>query len=277
MGNGQPGGARRPSGQQPQDQKTGFGYDAQAISNQRAPTNVVQVAVSPIGGIPGAQAYHSSVIINGEEFSFSDGGITIARGTDSHDAMAKQNNSSTQVQIKTEVFDMGLSQYSGSQVKAALERHFQPGTYDLLRKNCNSFSDCCLSYLLKKRLDQRYRQLELLGSRNPALLQQLSGGNYTPNPKTEKFDLEQLIKDIDPDKVWDMKGEATGGNVAKSADEMRAARLARLGGGASPAAAAAAPPAPAAPASSSSGAPAAGGYPTTGAAPPAAPRADGGI
>jgi len=211
----------------------GFGYDAQAISNKPVPTNKIQLAVSPIGGVPGAQAYHSSVIVNGEEFSFSDGGITAARGTDSHDAMARQANSATQVQINTQVFDMGMSTYSGSQLKASLERHFLPGTYDLLKKNCNTFSDCALFYLLKKRIDSKYRQLETIGARNPQLISQLSGNNYQPNPKVQDFDLEKLIQEIDPDKVWDMKGEATGGVVADSREAMRAARLARLGGGSS--------------------------------------------
>lgn len=232
--------------QQPQQPaKTGYGYDAQAISSKPVANNEVKLAVSPIGGIPTLTAYHSSVIVNGEEYSFSDGGITCASGTASHDAMNRQGNSSTQVAIKTEVFDMGMSQYNGRQLRAALERHFVQGTYDLLKKNCNSFSDCALFYLLKKRMDGRYRQLDSIGARNPGLVSQLSGSGYTPNAKVQNFDLEQLIKDIDPDKVWDMKGETTGGVVADSREAMRAARLARLGGGgaaASSAAASSAPP-----------------------------------
>jgi len=230
MGNQQAAAQQGAPGEQP---KQGFGYDAQAISNSPVPTNKIQLAVSPIGGVPGAQAYHSSVIVNGEEFSFSDGGITAARGTDSHDAMARQANSATQVSINTQVFEMGMSVYAGSQLKASLERHFLPGTYDLLKKNCNTFSDCALFYLLKKRIDPRYRQLENLGARNPQLISQLSGNNYQPNPKVQDFDLEKLILEIDPDKVWAMKGEATGGTVADSREAMRAARLARLGGGGS--------------------------------------------
>jgi len=217
--------------QQPGDQKGGYGYDAQAMGKQPVATNEVQLAVSPLGGVPGAQAWHSSVIINGDEFSFSDGGIAVARGTDSHDAMAKQNNASTQVQIKTEVFDMGMSPYSGSQVRAALQTYFQPGTYDLLRKNCNSFSDAALFYLLKKRIDRKYRQLEMIGARNPQIIAAMSGNGYQPNAKCDNFDLEKVIKESDPETRWDMPGEATGGQVATSAEAMRAARLARLGGG----------------------------------------------
>lgn len=216
-----------PDGQQ----RGGYGYDTQAMGKQEIAVNEVQLAVSPIGGIPGAQAWHSSIIVNGEEFSFSDGGVSVARGTDSHDAMARQAQSTTQVQMKTEVFDMGMSQYTGSQLRSALERHFNPGTYDMLKKNCNSFSDAALSYLLKKRIDGRYRQLETIGARNPQLIASLSGNGYTPNPKCENFDLERVIKEVDPAKRWDMPGEATGGQVANSKEAMRAARLARLGGG----------------------------------------------
>merc|ERR1719330_1766261 len=145
------------------------------MGQQQSAVNEVQLAVSPIGGVPGAQAWHSSVIVNGDEFSFSDGGISIMKGTDSHDAMARQAQSTTQVQMKTEVFDMGMSVYSGSQLRAALERHFQAGTYDMLKKNCNSFSDAALSFLLKKRIAPRYRQLESIGARNPQLIASLSG------------------------------------------------------------------------------------------------------
>jgi len=221
------------------DTGSGFGYDAGPMGHQPVAVNEVQLAASPIGGMPGAQAYHTSVIVNGDEYSFSDGGVTIARGTDSHEAMARQNSSSsTQVQIKTEVFDMGMSQYSGSQLMTALQRHFQAGTYDLLKKNCNSFSDCALFYFLNKRIDRKYRALEKMGGIAPGLIASLSGGSYTPNPKSENFDLEKVILEVDPRKKWDMPGAATGGAVATSAEAMRAARLAALGGGGQPAAAA---------------------------------------
>ena len=38
---------------------------------------------------------------------------------------------------------------------SALRPHFQGGSYDLLRKNCNSFSDCAVFYLLRQRIDAR--------------------------------------------------------------------------------------------------------------------------
>mmetsp|Transcript_12248 Transcript_12248/g.22680 ORF Transcript_12248/g.22680 Transcript_12248/m.22680 type:complete len:255 (-) Transcript_12248:116-880(-) len=186
--------------------------------------NKVQLAVSVLGGVPGYTAYHSSVVVNDEEFFFSDGGVQSTRGLGSHNNPQNPNS-------KPKVIDMGMSAYSGSQLKAALERYFLPGTYDLLRKNCNSFSDCALFYLLHKRLDKSYRSLEQLGASNMGLMQSLSNNQYTPNPKADSFDLEKLIKDIDPEKVWTTPGQTTGGSSASSAEAMRAARLAKLGGG----------------------------------------------
>lgn len=181
----------------------------------------MELAVSVLGGIPGATAYHSSVVVNGEEFFFSDAGITAAQNLMSHRNPQMPNN-------VPQVFDMGMSPYSGSQLKAALDRHFLPGTYDLLKKNCNSFSDCALFYLLHTRLDRKYRSLEQLGASASSLVQSASGGKYAPNPKAADFDVEKLVAEIDPDKVWTTPGQATGGTTAGSAEAMRAARLARF-------------------------------------------------
>eukprot|EP00434_Breviolum_minutum_P041529 symbB.v1.2.036942.t2/scaffold5335.1/size28330/5 len=123
----------------------------------RPANNQVQLAVSVLGGVPGATAYHSSVIVNGHEFFFSDGGIASSGNLMSHKNPQMPDS-------KPEVIDMGMSPYTGSQMQAALERYFISGTYDLLRKNCNSFSDCALFYLLHKRIDKKYRQMEKLGA-----------------------------------------------------------------------------------------------------------------
>lgn len=218
----------------------------------RPPTNKVQLAVSVLGGVGPATAYHSSVLVNGEEYFFSDGGISSMSGLASHKNPQNPNSTPT-------VMDMGMSHYSGSQLKAALERHFRPGEYDLLRKNCNSFSDCSLFYLVGKRLDSKYRSLEQLGAKNMGLVQAASGGNYKPNPKTDGFDLEALVASLDPAKVWKTPGQTLGGGdapAANSAEALRAARLARFGGPSGPAASASG--------ASSGGCAAAGGYPASG-------------
>jgi hypothetical protein len=195
-------------------------------SRERVATNTVQLVVSSIG--PGA--YHSSVVVNGEEFSFSDGGVSTASGGyPSHTAMAQQQGK----EDKPQVIDYGMSFYSGSSLKAKLERYFLPGTYDLLRKNCNSFSDVALFYLVHKRMDKKYRSMEQLGASFSGIVQGFSGGKYTPNPKAADFDIEKVIKEIDPEKVWTTPGHATGGTVLTNAGDMREARLAALARGSS--------------------------------------------
>lgn len=191
-----------------------------STSRERVPVHTVQLVVSSIG--PGA--YHSSVVVNGEEFSFSDGGVQSAPGLASHTAMAEQQGKDN----KPQVIDFGKSHYSGSALKGRLERYFLPGTYDLLRKNCNSFSDVALFYLVHKRMDGKYRSMEKLGSSFSGLVQGFSGGKYTPNPKAADFDIEQVIKEIDPEKVWSTPGHATGGAVITDPGAMREARLAAL-------------------------------------------------
>merc|ERR1719210_2582401 len=72
----------------------------------------------------------------------------------------------------------------------ALQPHFLPGTYDLLRKNCNSFSDCALAYLLGMRLDDKYRAPEKLGAqwdKYIGIVRNFSGGCYQPNPLADGF------------------------------------------------------------------------------------------
>eukprot|EP00439_Symbiodinium_sp_Y106_P082570 s227_g22.t1 len=164
---GQQSAAKDAAGQQPGDATSSSHGKGRAANNQ------VQLAVSPLGGVPGATAYHSSVIVNGDEYFFSDGGISFGSGLQSH--KNPQNPDS-----KPEVFDMGMSPYTGTQMKSALERFFHSGTYDLLRKNCNSFSDCALFYLLHKRLDKKYRAMEKL---DRALLVDMDG--YSSKKRAE--------------------------------------------------------------------------------------------
>jgi len=240
-----------------------------AMGASKEPTNKVQFAASQLGGVPGASAYHSSIIVDGTEYSFSDGGIFSASGTESHKQMSQQNQQQKGQPLPApEVIDMGMSHYTGSMMKAALERHFMAGSYDFLRKNCNSFADCALFYLLQKRIDKKYRALDRLGASNPSIVAAFSGGQYTANPKAEGFDVDKLCDELDPKKKWDMPGQSLGGKTADSAEAMRAARLARLGGGgggggsaSSQPAPPAAPPAAAAPAAAApvAAAPAAAG------------------
>merc|ERR1712232_1455816 len=99
-----------------------------------------------MGGVPPMAAYHSSIIVNGEEFSFSDGGISTSMERLASHVAQPPREGQPAPKLNPQVFDMGMSLHSGGSMKRALERHFAAGTYDLLRKNCNSFSDCALWY-----------------------------------------------------------------------------------------------------------------------------------
>merc|ERR1712039_940363 len=91
---------------------------------------------------------------------------------------------------------VGLSQQSGSELLDFLTDYFKPNTYDLLRKNCNSFTDCALYFLCEQRLDQGYRVIEQIGraaEEHVGLVQKVSGGDYMPNLAAADFDIEAII------------------------------------------------------------------------------------
>ncbi|CAE7818835.1 spin [Symbiodinium sp. CCMP2592] len=151
----------------------------------------IELAASKLGpGFPGFQAYHTSVKVDDLEYSFSGDGIVIGRGLPSHVRMAD----------KPQVLYMGLTRISGEDLKEQLGRFFKRGTYDLLRKNCNSFTDCALFFLLDSRLDPGYRGLEQLGhmaDRQAGIVQAITEGGYRPNPNADKFSVEFTISEID--------------------------------------------------------------------------------
>ena len=126
-----------------------------------------------------------------------------------------------------ELFDVGFTNKSISSMLNMLRPHFQSGTYDLLRKNCNSFSDCALWFLLKERLPSTYNSMEKLGNTMQKLVMQNS--EYTPNPKADNFDKEKVIE-LCTDKLVFKKTEGMklGGQNALSQDEVRKQRLAKL-------------------------------------------------
>lgn len=180
------------------DPLSGQDRTPQALRTLHQSGHTIEVAVSELGSIkvPGVHAYHTSVIIDGEEYYFDHGGICQG-GKDlaSHHQEPGCDG--------PEILAMGLSSISGKEMLKALTSHFRPGTYDLLRKNCNSFTDCALFYLLERRLNQSYRGLEQVGAAadsNVGLVQSLSGGRYVPNPLADKFDLEKVMRDLDADK-----------------------------------------------------------------------------
>lgn len=149
--------------------------------------NQVELAASELFTVPGfATAYHTSVIVNGEEFFFSDSGIFNDRALTSHQGKPSER------------IALGMSVYTGAQMLRALGPHFRPGTYDLIKKNCNSFSDCAVYFLLRRRLQSRFSALERTGARlGTDMLQRFTKGMYVPNPAAQSYRTEEVIRALD--------------------------------------------------------------------------------
>mmetsp|Transcript_1328 Transcript_1328/g.3277 ORF Transcript_1328/g.3277 Transcript_1328/m.3277 type:complete len:193 (+) Transcript_1328:129-707(+) len=150
----------------------------------------VEVASTTFGpGLPGVRAYHSSVRVDDIEYSFSIQGVTQAIPWFSHSCYAN----------KPTVTYMGLTSMSGEEMLAYLVTFFQRGSYDLLRKNCNSFADCALFCLLDLRLDPRCRGLEKIGhaaDQKAGIVQVITDGGYRPNPLSDNFDVEKVVRHV---------------------------------------------------------------------------------
>jgi len=158
--------------------------------------NRVELATTTLGpSIPGIRAYHTSVIVEDTEYSFSFSGISTEKDLLSHRGLPNG---------PPQVIYMGLTSITGKEMLTKLRPSFKYGTYDLLRKNCNSFSDCALFYLLDTRLDPAYRGLEKMGhnlDKNARIIQRVSGGEYLPNELADSFDVEEVVKKLDKEKA----------------------------------------------------------------------------
>ena len=121
--------------------------------------------------------------------------------------------------------DFGGSKKGSQDLLNALSPFFQPNSYDLLRKNCNSFSDCALWVLTGKRLPSQFTTMERMANRLGAAA--LMGNNYQKNEKADDFDLEKIIDKFDVGKMWATPGHSLGGAETGplSAADLRAKRL----------------------------------------------------
>lgn len=140
----------------------------------------------PIPGV--GRAVHSSVVVDRTEYEFCGGGIIEANGPKSHDRFRG----------KPEVVDLGYTTKSGDSMVEMLSTDFPPGTYDLLRKNCNTFSDCALFYLVGQRMDDQHRALEKIGAtlnQYTSIISMLFRG-YSPNPRADQFKTLGVIDSI---------------------------------------------------------------------------------
>eukprot|EP00931_Biecheleriopsis_adriatica_P041613 TRINITY_DN23770_c0_g1_i1.p1 TRINITY_DN23770_c0_g1~~TRINITY_DN23770_c0_g1_i1.p1 ORF type:complete len:257 (+),score=52.06 TRINITY_DN23770_c0_g1_i1:104-874(+) len=129
-------------------------------------------------------AYHTSVLVDEVEYCFGGLGIVTGRPCMSHASF----------QEKTEVIDLGLSPMSGEEMKQVLTMFFLPGSYDLLRKNCNNFSKCAIYCLLGMPMDRKYQAMESVAAQATALVQLLTFGGYTPNPDADGFMDENVVE-----------------------------------------------------------------------------------
>lgn len=139
-------------------------------------------------GMGGAVGYHTSMLVNGREYYFSTSGIGSSEKLISHGRRARPDR----------IF-FGFSQHSGPEMVEFLRKYFAVGTYDILRKNCNSFSDCALFFLTGQRLAWNFSAAERVGrvaDSGIGLVQAISGGSYVPNPKAFDFDAELVISAV---------------------------------------------------------------------------------
>jgi hypothetical protein len=150
------------------------------------------LAVTALAGLKGVAGYHTSIVLAGEEYVFTPLGILHWPTITSH----KMNP-------EMKLIAAGTTRYSGIEMLEFLDYYFPPGHYDLVRKNCNSFSDCALYYLCELRLDRSFRQVETLAKLvddRVGLVQSISGGEYQPNPDAVAFDVETVIREIDAER-----------------------------------------------------------------------------
>jgi len=181
----------------------------------------VELVISPLAGLRGFAGYHTSVLVAGEEYYFSPSGICCSPKLTSHEAC-----------VQLQHVHIGLSRMSGVDLLDFLTDYFRPGTYDLLRKNCNSFTDCALFFLCCQRLEPRFRQIERIGraaDEHARLVQVVSRGEYVPNSRAFGFNLEQVIGEIEAERLG--RGDEESDGEFETGRHDGANQLGKEGGG----------------------------------------------
>eukprot|EP00931_Biecheleriopsis_adriatica_P091952 TRINITY_DN65797_c0_g1_i1.p1 TRINITY_DN65797_c0_g1~~TRINITY_DN65797_c0_g1_i1.p1 ORF type:complete len:225 (+),score=44.19 TRINITY_DN65797_c0_g1_i1:41-715(+) len=165
----------------------------------------VDLAVSHFGGgsqwaLAGQQAYHTSIVLSGDELWFSNEGIGCEPTPGPRFSMPPSHFGSEKSQ--TRVFQVGRSKYSGADLLERLCPYFQPGSYDVVHKNCNTFTDCALAFLVSRRLPTQYCALDKMGQSAPdMLLSWASSYRYKANEASKNFNVEAVILKVDPN-AW---------------------------------------------------------------------------
>jgi len=174
----------------------------------------VQVVATPILEVAGVKAYHTSIVIGRTEYFFDADGIITAPALWSHtgiDGKAPSKSEEPAGTALTEVIDVGVTPVSPEAFMRSMSPFFLAGTYDIILKNCNTFSDAALYFLTRTRIQSRFSRLErLIATARPfstrllsAALQaiqqdqQQSPAGYTMNPLAEHFNIEDVIMACD--------------------------------------------------------------------------------
>eukprot|EP00930_Biecheleria_cincta_P008324 TRINITY_DN109740_c0_g1_i1.p1 TRINITY_DN109740_c0_g1~~TRINITY_DN109740_c0_g1_i1.p1 ORF type:complete len:392 (-),score=48.06 TRINITY_DN109740_c0_g1_i1:67-1242(-) len=186
----------------------------------------VALAATKLFTVVGVSAYHTSILVDDMELFFDGGGIVLADAFASHEWSLGFDGVA-----ETEVFPLGTTSWHVGNAIDMLGPFFQEGSYDVLRKNCNSFSDAAI-YLLTgraERLDGRFSRMErwvlacepvstnilrrLIKPREAAEPEEqdstldthsdkversgTAGPRYVPNPMAADFNIEDVIAEID--------------------------------------------------------------------------------
>ena len=140
--------------------------------------------------------------------------------------MSSSNLLSHQGKQQMQRIEIGYTNKSASGMERTLRPYFAGGTYDLLRKNCNSFSDCALWYLCRERLPSSYNRMEKLGN-SEMFGSLMQSGQYEPNSKADDFDKEKVIEACKG--IFESStGLKMDGQNLDNKQDMRAKRLAML-------------------------------------------------
>lgn len=161
--------------------------EVRALAWKARPARRVELAYTQFGpGLPGAKAYHTSIILQDKEYSFGRLGVVQAPPFSSHSFLTREH----------QVMVVGHTTLTGEEMAMVLHPYFRQGSYDMMHKNCNSFTDVSLYLLLGQRLNPAFRDLERAGyvaERAFNFVQAITGGTYRPNPAASKFDIEHVI------------------------------------------------------------------------------------
>ncbi|CAK9068713.1 unnamed protein product [Durusdinium trenchii] len=211
--------------------------------------HTISLAATEIIRVAGMSGYHTSVIVDDQEYFFDSIGILEAKPLFSHmlpeppepdidatglDLPPSRHPSGPLRSPSREpvVTRIGSSAYSGRDLVAALHQYFERGTYDVFYKNCNTFTDAALYFLTKTRMPAYCNRIErLVTATDPVSVSLLNrifkamvehqqgveveGDIYVPNPLSAGFSVEKLIRKLE----GESETESSGSDSEESEDE----------------------------------------------------------